>query len=131
MIKDSFDTWIKSVNWKVSGFNTLPIAFGVAMAALDIVMMSAGKMAQTGQLSYGFALPFATGIYALQPYLFIKAMNHENMVVTNLIWNLSSDVMVTLIGLLYFGESIVGLRWIALGMSIFSLLLFAYTDSAV
>lgn len=129
MIKDSVDTVIRSINWKWGSLNLLPVVFGVSMAALDILMMSAGKMAQTGQLSYGFALPFATIIYALQPYLFIKAMNYENMVVTNLIWNLSSDIMVTLIGLLYFGETIAGLRQVALVMSLFSIGLFAYTDS--
>jgi multidrug transporter EmrE-like cation transporter len=50
------------------------------------------------------------------------------MTVVNLIWNLSSDVLVTLIGVFYFGETIKGLRWIAVCMALFSLGLFAYTD---
>jgi multidrug transporter EmrE-like cation transporter len=128
-MKDFVDTWIKSVNWKVGKFSLLPIFFGTAMALLDIFMMSSVKMISTGSLSYGFGFPFATLVYAVQPYIFLKALNYENMVVTNLIWNLMSDVIVTLQGILIFGESIAGLRWLAICMSLLSLTLFAYTDS--
>uniref|UniRef100_A0A6C0AK82 EamA domain-containing protein n=1 Tax=viral metagenome TaxID=1070528 RepID=A0A6C0AK82_9ZZZZ len=128
MIRDAVDGWIASVDWKVGRFNLLPAAFGVVMAILDVVMMASGKMVHTGTLSYGFALPLATVAYALQPYLFIKAMNYESMIVTNLIWNLMSDIVITLIGLFYFGETIGGVRWVALLMSLFAILLFAYTE---
>jgi multidrug transporter EmrE-like cation transporter len=50
------------------------------------------------------------------------------MTVVNLIWNLMSDIIVTLSGVFLFGESIKGLRWLAIGMSVFSLCLLAYTD---
>jgi multidrug transporter EmrE-like cation transporter len=128
MIKDGLDVLISKVNWKVGTFSFLPIAFGVGMALLDVVMMFTAKFVHTKTLSYPTGLTLATGVYALQPYLFMKAMNYENMTVTNLIWNLSSDVIVTLSGIFVFGESIKGLRWLAILMSVFSLGLFAYTD---
>jgi len=77
---------------------------------------------------YAVGLGGATLVYAFQPYLFVKALTFENMTVVNLIWNLSSDIIVTLMGVLYYGESIAGLRWLALCMSLFSIGLFAYTD---
>lgn len=129
MIKDFIDTWISKVNWKVGTFSLLPIAFGLVMASLDIVMMFACKLVQLGSISYGVGLTFATLAYSLQPYLFVKSMNYENMTATNLIWNLTSDVAVTLSGVFVFGESIKGLRWLAILMSLFSLTLFAYTDN--
>ena len=46
----------------------------------------------------------------------------------NLVWNLSSDVLVTLMGVLWFGEKIQGARWIAVCMSLVALALFAYTS---
>jgi len=55
-------------------------------------------------------------------------MNYEGMVVTNLVWNLMSNVVVTLQGILFFGESIKGLRWLGICMSILSLGLLAYTS---
>jgi len=45
-----------------------------------------------------------------------------------LVWNLVSDVVVTLQGVLIFGETIKGVRWVAVGMALFALGLFAYTD---
>ena len=127
-MKDIVDAWIKSVNWKIGNFSMLPIFFGTLMAVLDIFMMSSVKMIKTGSLTYTFGLPFATIVYALQPYVFLKALNYENMTVVNLIWNLMSDVIVTLQGVFIFGASIAGLRWLAVSMSIVSLILFAYTD---
>jgi len=127
-MKDIVDTWIKSVNWKVGNFSVLPIAFGLVMAMLDIAMMGMIKQVSAGTLSYGVGFPLATASYALQPYIFLKALNYENMTVVNLIWNLMSDVVVTLMGVFWFGESIKGLRWVAIGMSLVSLTIFAYTD---
>ena len=127
-MKDFIDTWIKSVNWKYGSFSLLPIFFGVLMASVDIVMMSTTKMISTKDISYGGGLLFATAAYALQPYIFLKALNYENMTVVNLIWNLVSNVIVTLSGVFFFGESIKGLRWLAICMSIVSLSIFAYTN---
>jgi multidrug transporter EmrE-like cation transporter len=55
-------------------------------------------------------------------------MKYEGMVVTNLVWNLMSNIIVTLQGVLVFGESIKGLRWLGIGMSLLSLALLAYTN---
>jgi multidrug transporter EmrE-like cation transporter len=128
-MKDPVDIFIKSVNWKFGNFSLLPIFLGTVMAVLDIFMMSSVKMIKEGTLSIGFGLPFSTVVYALQPYVFLKALNYENMTVVNLIWNLMSDIIVTLQGVFVFGESIAGLRWLAVSMSLVSLVLFAYTDS--
>jgi multidrug transporter EmrE-like cation transporter len=130
MIKsnDGLDVLIKKVNWKVGTFSFLPIVFGVAMAFLDVVMMFTAKFVQMNKVSYPAGLTLATGVYAAQPYLFMKAMNYQNMSGANLIWNLSSNVIVTLSGIFVFGESIRGLRWLAILMSLFSLGLFAYTS---
>jgi multidrug transporter EmrE-like cation transporter len=35
---------------------------------------------------------------------------------------------VTLAGVFFFGESIKGLKWLAIAMSLFSLAIFAYSD---
>jgi multidrug transporter EmrE-like cation transporter len=126
--RDAISKWIGSVNWKWGSFSMLPIFFGTVMALIDIGMMSIAKMVGTGQLSESFGTPLAVGIYALEPFIFIRAMDYEGMAVTNLVWNLMSDVIVTLNGVLFFGESIKGLRWLGISMSVVSLALLAYTD---
>jgi len=128
--KDALDELISKVNWKVGKFNVLPIVFGVIMASIDILMMSTAKMVSEGTLSSAVGVPLAVGLYALEPLVFLRALHFEGMVVTNLVWNLVSDVIVTLQGVLVFGESIKGLRWVALGTALFSLGLFAYTDDS-
>jgi multidrug transporter EmrE-like cation transporter len=126
-MKDIFDKMITSINWKIGKFSTLPIFFGSLMALVDIVMMSSVKMIHTGAIPSSWGIPLSIGMYAMEPLIFLKAMNYEGMVVTNLVWNLMSNVIVTLQGVLIFGESVKGLRWVGILMSIFSLGLLAYT----
>lgn len=126
--KDIIDKLITSVNWKVGGFNTLPILFGTCMAIVDIFMMSVTKMVSIGSISSSAGIPLAISLYAMEPLIFLKAMKYEGMVVTNLVWNLMSNIIVTLQGVLVFGESIKGLRWLGICMSLLSLGLLAYTN---
>jgi len=126
--KDFVDGVIKQINWKAGKFDLLPIVFGIVMALIDISMMGTLKLVDQGKMAYSMGFPIATVLYAFEPYVFLKAMTHSNMVVTNLIWNLASNILVTLTGVLFFGESIEGLKWLAIGMSLFSLAIFAYTD---
>ena len=126
--KDFIDKWITSINWKVGNFNTLPILLGVLMSILDLIMMTTTKMISNGTLSSWWAIPFAVGIYALEPLIFLKALNYESMVVMNLVWDLTSDVIVTLQGVIVFGEPIKGLKGIGVFMSLCSLALMSYIE---
>jgi multidrug transporter EmrE-like cation transporter len=127
-MKDFVDTLIQSVNWKLGSFDLLPIFFGIVMALIDINMMGTLKFVDQGKLAYAIGFPIATLLYAFQPYVFLKAMAHSNMLTTNLIWNLASNIMVTLLGVFFFKEKIKGLKWLAIGLSLFSLGIFAYSD---
>jgi multidrug transporter EmrE-like cation transporter len=127
-MKDFVDGVIKSVNWTVGKFDMLPIVFGAVMALIDISMMGTLKLVDQGKLAYAIGFPVATLLYAFEPYVFLKAMTHSNMVTTNLIWNLASNILVTLTGVFFFGESIKGLKWLAIALSLFSLAIFAYSE---
>jgi multidrug transporter EmrE-like cation transporter len=127
-MKDFVDVLIQSVNWKVGSFDLLPIVFGLVMALIDITMMGTLKFVDQGKLAYNIGFPIATLLYAFEPYVFLKAMAHSNMLTTNLIWNLASNILVTLAGVFFFKEKIKGLKWLAIGLSLFSLGIFAYSD---
>ena len=127
-MKDFVDTFIQSVNWKLGSFDLLPIFFGLVMALIDITMMGTLKFVDQGKLAYNIGFPIATLLYAFEPYVFLKAMSHSNMLTTNLIWNLASNILVTLAGVFFFKEKIKGLKWLAIGLSLFSLGIFAYSD---
>jgi len=123
-----FDKWITSINWNYKHFNMLPVFFGVLMATIDIFMMSSSKLISNGSMSTVWGIPLIMSLYALQPLIFLKALSYEGMIATNLIWNLTSNILVTLQGSFVFGESIKGLKWVAILMSLFSICLMAYTD---
>ena len=126
---DAIDQLIHSINWKIGNFSMLSLLFGTIMALIDIAMMGTVKMVSTGTLSAAVGVPFAVGMYALEPLVFLKAMKYDGMVATNLIWNLMSNVIVTMQGILIFGESIEGLRWVGIGMSLVSLAILSHTGN--
>lgn len=125
---DIVDKIIQNINWKIGNFDMLPIMFGTMMAFIDIAMMSTVKMTSTGQLTTAVGIPLSMILYAFEPIVFLKAMSYQGMVVTNLVWNMMSNIIVTLQGVFIFGESIKGLRWVGIGMSIVALSIFAYTN---
>ena len=129
-MKDFIDKFIKTTDWTAGSFNMLPVFFGVVLAMGDITMMTSAKMVSQGTLSSAVGLPISMSSYALVAYLFSRALTYERMVVTNLVWNMMSNVIVTLSGVILFGESIKGLRWIAIGMSLVAMSIFAYTNDS-
>jgi drug/metabolite transporter (DMT)-like permease len=66
--------------------------------------------------------------YAVQPWIFFSAMKFESMIVMNLVWDLTSDLLVTLLGLFYFGEKLGRIRSIGLVLGMVSLCLLSYKD---
>jgi multidrug transporter EmrE-like cation transporter len=98
------------------------------MALIDIGMMTSAKLVSTGKLTEGFGTLLGIGLYAPQVLVFIRALDYEGMAATNLIWNLISNIIVTLEGVIMFGESVKGLRWLGIAMSVVSLGLLAYTE---
>jgi len=126
---DMVDRLINSVNWKFGKFNSLPLFFGTLMSLIDVIMMSSAKMVKEGTLSSSVGIPFIFIIYALEPLIFLKALNYEGIVITNLIWDLTSDILVTLQGIFVFGETLSPLRWIGVVFAMIAIVIFGYTDT--
>jgi multidrug transporter EmrE-like cation transporter len=125
---DFIDKWIKTVNWKVGGFTFLPVFFGTLMALFDVVVFGVLKMIKNKTLPRTYGILFSVGTYALEPLIFLKALNYESMVVTNLVWDLTSDVLVTLQGVLIFKEKFSVIRWFGIVLSMISLAILSYAD---
>ena len=123
------DRFINGINWKFGKFNSLPLVCGTLMALIDVVMMSSAKMVKEGTLSSSVGIPFIFIIYALEPLIFLKALNYEGIVITNLIWDLTSDILVTLQGIFVFGETLSPLRWIGVVFAMIAIVIFGYTDT--
>ncbi len=68
---------------------------------------------------------FVTLFYAIQPWIFLKGLQFSSMTVLNLSWDLLSDVLVTMAGLIYFREYMTGLRIFGITFSFLAIILFS------
>lgn len=102
------------------------IMYGLLMAGIDAGMLSIIKDVSLDGLKLLPLMAIPTAIYAIQPWIFLSAMKSESMTVMNLFWDLTSDVLVSAIGIFYFREKIGLVRSIGLVLGVMSLSLLAY-----
>ena len=118
---------IKSMNFTWNGLKMLPVFFAVMMTLVDIFMMGTVKLITLGKLpSWFFGLSMLS--YGLQPMIFIQATRSGGIALSNLIWNLMSNIIITVLGVFYFGEKMRGVKWIGVGMGLFAMVLLASDD---
>jgi multidrug transporter EmrE-like cation transporter len=107
-----------------NGFRLQTVGLGLLMACIDVFVLSAMKLKSIGSLN-GWVLPVAVLVYSMQPLIFYKSLGTETMTVMNLFWDLSSDVLVTLVGLFVFKEYLTPRRMAGVILSLISLFLLA------
>jgi len=105
-----------------------PITYASTMAAIDIVSLALVKQYSLGKTSI-LAIIVAVCIYALQPIVFVYALEYEGMAVMNLLWNVLSSVTVSLIGLWYFKEKLTAAKTVGVILSIFAIFLLSFDDA--
>ena len=107
----------------LNGVKWNTVLFGLGMAFIDVFVLGGLKAKSLGMLNGVWMLPLAMVVYALQPILFFKALNFESLTVMNLFWDLSSDILVTIVGLFYFAEKLSPRRMIGVFLALIALLL--------
>lgn len=75
------------------------------MATVDAFMLGMLKAIKLGWLNTNILFIPAI-VYAIQPFIFYKALGSETMTVMNLLWDVISDVFVTVEGLYFFQEKL-------------------------
>ncbi len=83
----------------------VPVLFGVAMAFVDVFVLGAlrAKHEHPEKISR-WVLPIAFLVYGLQSMVFYKSLDYSSLVVMNVIWDVSSDMLVSLAGFWVFRE---------------------------
>jgi len=105
----------------------VPITFGLVMATIDVFMLSAIKIIGT-KAKYLKWMIVPTIVYAIQPWIFLSSLKFETMTVMNLVWDLMSDILVTAVGLYYFGEKLGPIKSLGVVAAIVAIGLLAYND---
>lgn len=101
----------------------IPLGLGFLMAFIDGFVLSGLKAQHIGHLNIPYFMVIPTIVYALQPWIFKYSLNFSSMTVMNLLWDLLSDVFVTVIGLWWFGETLSVYKKIGVALSFVSIFL--------
>ena len=105
--------------------NLRTLLFGLMFGILDAIRLPVIKGVNTGLFSYKWMfVPFL--LYAASPFLFLQGLKGESLTILNLVWDLTSDVIVTVIGLGFFAESISSTKMLGVCLSFIALFLMSY-----
>ncbi len=105
-------------------FKWVTLLFGLLFGVIDSIALPTVKHVHMGWSKWWMMIPVA--LYALNPLIFLKAMTFESLTIMNLVWDLSSDLIVTLIGLFWFKESVSPVKLLGVALSFVSLFLMTY-----
>ena len=103
-----------------------PIAFASLMAFIDTSVLSGLKQYSTGDHAFGLAVPLGMLVYSLQPLIFLHSLRFESMTVMNILWDMMSDLYVTLMGLFYFKERLPTLKMLGLSFAFIAITLLSF-----
>jgi len=106
--------------------NLIPLGFASVMALIDAIVLSWLKSYSIGTITWNAILPIGMLVYSLQPLLFLKSLQYETMTVMNILWDIISDVSVTLVGLFYFKEKLSIVKQLGLTFAFIAIILLSY-----
>jgi len=102
-----------------------PLVYGTYMATVDVFVLGILKAISLGWVSKTLIF-LPTLIYAMQPWVFLTSLSHESLTVMNLLWDVISDVLVTVEGLYFFQEKISRTKMLGVGLSLISVFLLSW-----
>ena len=105
----------------------IPLGFATVMAIIDSIGLGLLKQISTKAVSFSF-MPIAALIYAIQPFIFLKSLSYESMTVMNILWDLTSDIIVTFVGIFILGEQIGFRKAVGIVLSFIAIYLFTFED---
>jgi drug/metabolite transporter (DMT)-like permease len=105
----------------------VPVGFAAVMASIDVLSLGIVKKVSSGTYKM-WTMAIATAIYAVQPWIFLSSLSGSSLTIMNLMWDLTSDITVTLVGLFYFREQIGRVQLIGVLLGFVALVLMAQKD---
>lgn len=100
----------------MGSFNLQPIVYGTYMATVDVFMLGMLKAINLGWINKAFIF-LPTLLYSMQPWVFLASLKFESLTVMNLMWDVMSDLLVTIMGLYFFKEKLKSAQLIGIGFA--------------
>jgi multidrug transporter EmrE-like cation transporter len=108
----------------MSGINWRTLQYGLTFGAIDSIALPIIKGVSTGWNGWLIVIPMF--LYGMSPLIFLKALEKETLTIMNLVWDMTSDLIVTLIGIFVFAEKLSPLKLLGVALSFVSLFLMTY-----
>jgi drug/metabolite transporter (DMT)-like permease len=112
-------------------FNMIPLGYGFLIAFLDALMLTMVKQISLEKRQILRWMVFPTVVYAIHPWIFLKSLEFESLIVMNLIVDLASDLLVTLLGFFYFKETIGPFKVIGVILSFIAMIFMSINDNGM
>lgn len=112
----------------LEAFDLTALGFGSTMAMIDGITLSSLKAYNLGWFTWRGTVILAMLVYSLQPLFFLESLKYNSLTVMNLLWDVMSDVLVTMIGLFYFSEKLTKFKKAGVLLSIVSIFLLTWKD---
>jgi multidrug transporter EmrE-like cation transporter len=106
--------------------NIIPLAFAGLMAFIDTIVLSLFKGYSSGLITWRAVIPFGMLLYSLHPYIFLQSLKYESMTVMNLLFDVLSDISVTIMGLFYFKEELSKMKMVGMVFAFIGIVLLSY-----
>jgi drug/metabolite transporter (DMT)-like permease len=106
----------------------LSYLYAFFMASIDAVVMPLLKAKKLGMLTGNWMFPLSAILYGSQPFIFYKSLSTNSMTVLNILRDVTSDVLVTVVGIFVFGETLTSLQWVGLVLAILGITLLGCCD---
>jgi drug/metabolite transporter (DMT)-like permease len=112
----------------LSQFNLNALGWGGLLAFVDAIVLSYLKAFNIGQIKWRGTVMVAMLLYAFQPLIFLQGLTGNGLTVMNLLWDLMSDIIVTVIGIFYFSEKLSIIKKTGVFLSFISIILLTWKD---
>lgn len=109
-------------------FDLTALGFGGTMALIDGLILSSLKAYNLGWFQWRGIILITMVIYACQPLLFLESLKHSSLTAMNLLWDVMSDVIVSVIGVYYFQEKLTRFKRAGVLLSFISIILLTWKD---
>ena len=106
-----------TLNWNA-------LYYGISLAGMDVLAFPFVKLVSLGWNPLFMILP--TLLYALDPYFLLQSLKYENLAIMNLLWNLLSNILITVMGIYLFQEKISRFKTIGVLLGLISIGIMTY-----
>lgn len=85
---------------------SIHLLLALLMASVDVVILSGLKMRYLGTIKGDWIFVAAFLVYGCQSLLFYHALQYSTLTQMNLLWDVTSDILVTIVGIYFFHEAV-------------------------